>query len=813
MSDETEDAEAGTAGHGRAALEYINDETKYYPHQIEGVRWLAVRPSFLLADEMGGGKAQPITEPVLTPTGWTPIGQLGVGDHICKPSGGTQTIVATHPQGQKDTARVTFSDGTSVLCTWDHLWTVSVSSDGTPGSWVTMPLREIHAQVMENGPDSITDYQVPIVNPTHGGVGGYPVDPFTAGFLIAGGATIRPRTSAWGITLGREEAAKLCHIPGAKIVPSTKRSHDMTFLFKDIKATQEFYKWIHEAGITYDDDDKFISPAVMFGPWETRLEFLMGVIAARGSVAVAGQRFILRGGNKVVTSNRLMHDFAALVRSLGGLALIEGDVLTMWWEHPMRLPSGTTVTTPKPRKYITSIVPLGKRECICITVDNDEGLYITSDYTVTHNSLQALTVAAIDFERGMAQRIIIVCPVSLKDNWQGEIEKHTSFQSLVLAGTPKQRDAQLLDFMVSDKWQVLIVNYEQVEAHLDKINGSNFDIAIFDEAHYMKNYKSKRTKAAHKIAAARSFVLTGSPMLNQPNELWGLLHRINPAEFPKYWDFVNRFCRYGGFNQKQIVGVKNRIELLEILDRYMLRRLKSEMVKLPDKNFIQETVPLSALQAKLYKQAESELQIEMDNGEVVGLDNVLVKMLKLKQITGTPFALDPEFDDSSIKLDRAIEICKELHEDGERAVVFTQFRGVHAAMVRRVRDAKLPVFELHGDVKQADRVPVVNAWSKSDRGVLVCMVQVGGVGLDFTAASNVIFLDKLYVPALNDQAVDRLHRLSMDKTKQVNIYELLAKGTVEDRVEKILRDKRKLGLRIVDSKDFRKLVVDALHDS
>ena len=151
--------------------------------------------------------------------------------------------------------------------------------------------------------------------------------------------------------------------------------------------------------------------------------------------------------------------------------------------------------------------------------------------------------------------------------------------------------------------------------------------------------------------------------------------------------------------------------------------------------------------------------------------------------------------------------------------MFTQFRGVLEAIYHRLAHPTvpghptIPTSVLSGDVPGDKRVPVVHEWRDADRpGVLLSMLQVGGVGLDFTAASNVIFVDKLYVPAMNDQAVDRLHRLSMDKTKQVNIYEMLATGTVEDRVEKILARKRKMTDSVVDNSEFRKLIVAALHD-
>ena len=154
-------------------------------------------------------------------------------------------------------------------------------------------------------------------------------------------------------------------------------------------------------------------------------------------------------------------------------------------------------------------------------------------------SLQALTVGAVDFEKGYANRILIVCPKTLKGNWAAEIEKHTKFTYAVLDGTPAQRQRQLDEF--SD--DILIVGYEQmVNSYGEIMAMGKWDILIVDEAHYIKNHKSKRAKAVLKAPVNRAFMLTGSPILNRANELWALLNKCDPVRFCSYWKFVNRFC-------------------------------------------------------------------------------------------------------------------------------------------------------------------------------------------------------------------------------------------------------------------------------
>lgn len=809
--------EPGTAGNGRKSLKKIKDEVKFYPHQLDGVRTLARRRSFLLADEMGGGKAQPVGTPVATPNGWRPIGALEVGDVLCRPSGGTQWVAQVHPQGTIAVARVRFADGTSTLASWNHLWTVC---DGS-GGWQTLTTQELHTGGLE-GADGKPRWEVPLTRPIDGSPTHWPVgaDPFTLGFLYGGGLSFNGRSPSKPVVKvakGRYEAAKGIYIPNTQII-----FRDRAYIVPaedHPEALLDYIELLKGFGFRTTTGRREFPEAIRFADIADRMRFFLGLLAAAGQVDASTQhRLGLRLHQNTTPS--VVNGILELVRLLGGVAMADNLTkwVSIWWPTPIQMWSGTTISTPRPVKAITSIGPAGMAESVCITVDDPEGLYITEKGIVTHNSLQALTVAAIDYEIGTARKGLIVCPATLKDNWASEIADHTGFTALVCHGSKKKREEQLVEFRTNDAIDILIMNYEQVVGHLDDINGCNLDVLIFDEAHYLKSPKSKRTKACHKIAAKRSFLLSGSPMLNQPQELWGLLHRINPEEFPSFWKFSQRYCVFGGYQAKQVTGVKNRIELLEILDRYMLRRLKKDMVKLPDKNFIPVHVPLSPLQARLYKEAETELRLYLpDDPEPMELENALTKILRLKQITGTPATLG--FEDQSYKLDRVVEIIHELIESGEKVVVFTQFRGVLAALHQRLTAPTVmghPVIDtsvLSGEVPGDKRVPIVHEWRDAARpGVLLSMLQVGGVGLDFTAASNVIFVDKLYVPAMNDQAVDRLHRLSMDKTKQVNIYEMLATGTVEDRVEKILARKRKMTDSVIDNAEFRKLIVAALHD-
>lgn len=428
--------------------------------------------------------------------------------------------------------------------------------------------------------------------------------------------------------------------------------------------------------------------------------------------------------------------------------------------------------------------------------------FLLADEMGLGKSLQAITVFAIDIALKKCSTALVICPATLKGNWVDEFEKFTGIHAEMLDGTPAKRNAQIMAFDDRKGPKVLIVNYEQVVSHLEEFNNIRFDVLIFDEAHYLKNPRSKRTKASMGLSARRRFFLTGTPMLNRPDELWSILHMIDPVDpiYKKYWTFRNRFCMMGGFNNKEIIGAKNQNELNDRLNRVMTRRLKKDVLDLPEVQIIERGVDLTKEQKKLYNEVLNELKLSIPSEpSPMEIENALTKLLRLKQICGTTLPFTGE--DHSAKLDLAIEDDEELISNGNKVVTFTQFRDVQRAYERRLRDRNIPVWILNGDIPIADRQGIVKAWEKGETGVLLCMLQVAGVGLNMTAASHGAFLDKLYVPGLNKQAIDRLHRIGASSTRPVQIREYKARKTVDVRIDQILAVKSKLIDSTVDNED------------
>lgn len=437
--------------------------------------------------------------------------------------------------------------------------------------------------------------------------------------------------------------------------------------------------------------------------------------------------------------------------------------------------------------------------------------FILGDDMGLGKSLQALAVFCADVARGWGQTLLVVAPATLRANWAQELRKFTSLPFTLLGETvgtfgqlkkltKSERKAQIVEFWLGSGPRVLITNYEQIPAHWRELNKIQFHMTVFDEAHALGNEESQRTQACIRLKSRRKVPCTGTLVTLNVKNLWALLRMVEPTT-PNYATFMNRHAVYGGFRNKSIIGTKNKEWIHEVLQRKMIRRLKSDVLKdLPAVHKIPIFVTLSDEQEKLYREVVNEFQLTTahDPSNPMMIDNHLLKMLRLREICSTTLKFTGE--DHSNKLADATERTIALIESGERVVVFTQFRHVNDAFVSRLRKERpnLKIWQVNGHVPKEKRIPTVNEWAASEPGVIVCGLQVGAVGLNMTAARYSIFLDKLVVPALNRQAVDRLHRIGASKTQPVTIFEYITVGTVEERIEEICKIKVQTNQELVE---------------
>ena len=795
---------------------WIKDEVVYYEHQVEGIRKLARQKNFILADEMGLGKLAPYSEPILTPRGWVRMGDLSINDQVIGSNGKPADVIGIFEQGIVDIVRVTFSDGSYTRCGWEHLWEVNTplrKNRGVPAMIKTT--REIYEAGLTHA-NGNRQWFIPMVQPVEFDSNEQEIDPYTLGVLLGDGCLSGAYAT---ITSDRDIVENLLLPEGVEaVLRLDKNEYCSTYGLNGMASHLRKYDLMGKRA-----EDKFIPSDYLWGIPEARIALLQGLLDTDGST-------VRKNGKKSTSieygtvSPQLALDVKFLVQSLGGTVSIseknptytyldeklDGQLFYRMvlhlpeWFIPFRLQRKADKWIPRtkyvPSRSIVSIEPDGIERARCIKVAAEDGLYVTREFIVTHNTLQAITVFAIDIVRGRCNTAIVVCPASLKINWEDEFTKFTGgIHIQVLDGTPTARKAQIVEFMLIQSPKVLIVNYEQVTTHLEEFNKIGFDVAIFDEAHYIKNPKSKRSKACLALRSKRSFMLTGTPLLNNVAELWTLFHRVNPTEpdFKGYWRFVNRFAALGGYTGHEVIGVKNEQILNTHLRNYMLRRRKNDVLDLPEVQIITKNVKMLPEQQKLYNEVITEMKLTQSDGSALDVENGMTKLLRLKQIMGTTLPFNGK--DISAKFDLAEIEDEELVLSGEHIVVFTQFRDVNSAYAARLQAKGLPVFTMTGDDKPIDRPGIVKKWESAPPGVLICMFQVGGVGLNMTKARHGVFLDKLFVPGLNKQAIDRMHRIGADKTQAIQIRDYQIKNSAESRINEILKMKEATIDKTVDS--------------
>lgn len=385
---------------------------------------------------------------------------------------------------------------------------------------------------------------------------------------------------------------------------------------------------------------------------------------------------------------------------------------------------------------------------------------------------------------------VIVCPAHLKLNWEKEARETLpdNPRIRVLSGTTPDKDL---------RHEVIVVNYDILSHWIDEILKVGPQVVIIDEAHFCKNSKAKRTKATKRLARRCPHViaLTGTPIVNRPIEGYNVLRMVDKTLFPDFWEYANAYCepRYTRFGWN-LNGASNKEELHEKLKSVMIRRRKKDVLHdLPDKVFT--VVPVEIDNRREYDKAEQDFieYLARTKGrkavEKAQRAEHLVRVEELKQL-----ALKG-------KMKQAIQWIQEFIDSGNngnsKLVVFT----THKKTVDDLMAAfpKIAV-RVDGSVNAVKRQEAVTRFQTDESTKLfVGNVQAAGTGLTLTAASSVLFVELPWVAGELSQAEDRCHRIGQKNA--VNIYYLLADGTIERKIAKLLDEKKKVLEAVLDGRE------------
>ncbi len=432
-------------------------------------------------------------------------------------------------------------------------------------------------------------------------------------------------------------------------------------------------------------------------------------------------------------------------------------------------------------------------------------------------------IRAID--RMEAYPALVICPNTMKYTWQREYEVWApEVETIVIDGGMVGRRKQLK--LVEDgEFKVAIINWEALRLHTrlapfgsirltDKeketkeLNVIPWATVVADEAHRAKNPNSKQTRALWAMSrdAEVRFAATGTPIANQPAELWSIMNFVAPLDFAAKSKFIDRYCMlsWNTFGGMDIVGIKPemREEFSAILDPRMIRRLKSVVLPhLPPKVYVQRDAPMTTKQKKAYKQMTDQMLAELAGGDVIAATNPLVRMTRLSQFASAYAELDDEgkllLSNPSNKLDALMEILEEA--EGEQVVVFAESRQLIELAATRLEKARITFGEIHGKVTPEVRQLNIDLFQRGDTRVMLATMGAGGEGITLTAARVAVFLQRSWSLVKNMQAEDRLHRPGQKGT--VEIIDVVAPGTVEEYRTLKLKDKENMLQEVVRDAD------------
>jgi SNF2 family DNA or RNA helicase len=401
--------------------------------------------------------------------------------------------------------------------------------------------------------------------------------------------------------------------------------------------------------------------------------------------------------------------------------------------------------------------------------------------------------------------VLVVCPNTIKWNWAIEIgrwTKATHTVDIVDGSTNEKKAKSFYSFVANKKTQgihYLIINYESLPFWIDVLR-VDWDFIIVDEAHRIKNRKTTTTEMVHLLSMYTShlYFATGTPFLNTTTDIYSILKCIDKKEFRSYWTFVHNYCDvevdYKGHKHYTVADTidpdcrKSR-ELKRVLEKYMLRRLKTEVRKdLPAKINIPIYLHIEDEQRRIYDEMETQMCSLIDGVYHAG-SLTIAQITKLLQICISPQLLSEKY--KTIE-GAKIEAFKELLEamPDEKITVFSQWESVTSAIKEHLKKwkYKYKVEEITGKVTGKERQEGIERFqSEPTSKMMLCTISAGGVGVTLTASHNVIFFDKSPVPALNLQAEDRSCRHGQDFP--VNVYSLITLDTLEEDLYRLLEKK------------------------
>ena len=810
-------------------------KTQPYSHQIEGVEYGLKYDKWFLGDEQGLGKALALDTKIYTPTGYKLMRYIKVGDYVFGKNGKPTKVIATYNHKNVEMYRFTFSDGVSIDCCKDHLWKIHTQHGYkvVDTNWFLQKNQfgVVRKDKLFSG--GSYNYYIDRCDPVEFEHKDVYIHPYILGSLLGNGGLTGGSVS---FTTADIESVKRINslLPEGYILHSSPSMADITYNiintnYKQGGKPQNLIKKelarLNLMGT--NSHTKFIPDIYKYNSADIRLFVLQGLIDTDGYATKNKKDNLLQ---YTTVSKRLAKDVRFLVESLGGMCSwsegacgynnkITGKAytLTIKCDDPSkfcllsRKKAKLQERHFKPRRNIVKIERIKNADAKCITVDSKDHLYLAEHFIVTHNTKQAIDIAIARKIAYNYKHCLIVCGVNtLKWNWVKEVHLHSDEGAYILGqrtkrngrvyiGSTKDKvtDAESVD-SIEDYFIITNIESFRSKDFADAIKKScldgKIDMCVADEMHKMKNPSSQQSKGFLKCLPKCRIAMTGTPLMNNPLDLYIILKWLG-YEAHSFYSFKNHYCVMGGFNGYDVIGYQNMDQLTEQFRNIMLRRLKAEVLDLPEKIYVDDIVDMTDKQSLIYNEVENDIKSHIDQ---VTLDavNPLSALIRLRQATGYTGILSSEIKESA-KLDRMEDIVEEAVANNDKCIIFSNWTQMTDAIIDRL--GKYNPALITGNTKDNDRTEQQDKFMNDDTcKVIVGTIGAMGTGLTLTAGSTVIFLDEPWNKALFDQAVDRAHRIGTKNN--VTIYSIMCRDTIDERIHDLIYKKGQMSDAIVDGK-------------
>jgi len=514
----------------------------------------------------------------------------------------------------------------------------------------------------------------------------------------------------------------------------------------------------------------------------------------------AALRFLERGGSGTMSAGEAL--LAGLGQATGELPVTEveadgwlGDLLSGHADsrlEPMRTPAS----------FRGELRPYQERGLAWLAFLGGLGLgAVLADDMGLGKSPQTLALIQAERDAGTAAGpTLLVCPMSLVGNWQREAAKFTpGLRVHVHHGADRLAGPELAAAVAAV--DLVITSYGVATRDRDALAKMPWARVVCDEAQNIKNASTRQAQAVRAIPARARIALTGTPVENRLTELWSVMEFTSPGLLGPAEKFRQRFAIPIERNSDAAATD----QLRRITGPFILRRLKTDksvIADLPDKLEMKVWCNLTPEQASLYQATVDDMMARIEAAEP-GIERrglVLATMAKLKQVCNHPAHLlgdGSRLDGRSGKLARLEEICDEITQAGDKALCFTQY-AEFGRMLQPYLAARLgcEVHFLHGGTPKKRRDQMVTEFQEgTGSAVFLLSLKAGGTGLNLTAASHVIHVDRWWNPAVEDQATDRAFRIG--QRSDVQVRKFVCVGTVEERIDQMIEDKKALAEAIV----------------